>query len=130
MLSPMLQASSERLAHDLTVLARDIGVRLAGTSGERAAADHIIACAREIGADPREEIFPVQSRVVAEEQLEVQIGGEWRRFPCSLFSNTPGTNGEWRTAGIAVLAPTDYQRDDLGHLRGKAVIHLGCHIES
>ena len=54
----------------------------------------------------------------------------WRRFPCSLFSNTPGTNGDWRTAEIAVLAPTDYQRDDLGHLRGKAVIHLGCHIES
>ena len=105
MLSPMLQASSERLAHDLNVLANDIGVRLAGTSGERAAADHIIARAREIGADPREEIFPVQSRVVADEQLEVQIGGEWRRFPCSLFSNTPGTNGEWRTAGSPCSPP-------------------------
>jgi Zn-dependent M28 family amino/carboxypeptidase len=29
-----------------------------------------------------------------------------------------------------VLTPTDYQREHLGHLRGKAVIHLGCHIES
>jgi hypothetical protein len=126
----MLHASPERLARDLNVLANDIGVRLAGTAAERAAADHIIARAREIGADPREEFFPVQSRVVAEEQLEVQIRGDWRRFPCSLFSNTPGTNGEWRTGGIAVLAPADYQRDDLGYLRGKAVIHLGCHIES
>ena len=58
------------------------------------------------------------------------MGGTWRRFPCSLFSNTPGTHGAWRSAEIAVVAPPDYQRDDLEHLRGKAVIHLGCHIES
>jgi hypothetical protein len=51
-------------------------------------------------------------------------------YSCSLFSGTPGTNGDWRTGEIATLTPTDYQRDDLGHLRGKAVIHLGCHIAS
>ena len=39
----ILQASPDRLAQDLTVLARDIGVRLAGTPSERAAADYIIA---------------------------------------------------------------------------------------
>ena len=27
-------------------------------------------------------------------------------------------------------APTEYAREDLSHLRGKAVVHLGCHIES
>src|SRR5262245_11455883 len=86
MLSAMLQASPERLAHDLDVLANDIGVRLAGTAGERAAADYISARAREIGVDTWEETFPVQSRVVAEEQLEVLMGGAWRRFPCSLHS--------------------------------------------
>ncbi len=130
MLPPMLQASPGRLARDLGVLANDIGVRLAGTAGERAAADHLTARAREIGAETWEESFPVQSRVVSEERLEILIGGAWRAFPCSLFSNTPGTDGAWRTAEIAVVAPTDYQRDDLDHLRGKAVIHLGCHIES
>jgi carboxypeptidase Q len=130
MLSPMLQASPGRLARDLDVLANGIGVRLAGTAGERAAADHILACAREIGADTWEETVPVQSRVVLEEDLEVRMGGAWRRFPCSLFSNTPGTGGAWRTGETTVLAPTDYQRDDFEHLRGKAVIHLGCHIES
>jgi hypothetical protein len=36
----MLQASPERHAHDLNVLASDIDVRLAGTAGERAAAVH------------------------------------------------------------------------------------------
>lgn len=130
MLSGMLRASPERLARDLGVLATDIGVRLAGTAGERAAADYIIERAREIGAETGEESFPVQSRVVSEERLEILVDGTWRPFPCSLFSNTPGTDGAWRTAGIAVMAPTDYQRDDLEHLRGKAVIHLGCHIES
>jgi hypothetical protein len=126
----MLQASPARLSFDLQVLAHEIGVRLAGTPGERAAADHVIERAREIGAETREETFPVHARAVSEEQLEVLFDGVWRSFPCSHFSNTPGTMGQWRSAEIEVLAPTDYQRDDLAHLRGKAVIHLGCHIES
>jgi hypothetical protein len=126
----MLHASPDRLARDIEVLARDIGVRLAGTPGEREAADYVIRRARDTGADVWEEPFGIQARIVSEEQLEVLIGGTWRSYPCSLFSNTPGTNGEWRTAELATMAPTDYQRDDLGHLRGRAVIHLGCHIAS
>ncbi len=126
----MLNASPERLAHDLAVLAGDIGIRLAGTAGERAAADHVIARAREIGADVWEETFPVNARVVSGGTARDTGRRPWHRFPCSLFSNTPGTNGEWLSAPVAVHAPVDYQRADLGHLRGKAVIHLGCHIES
>jgi hypothetical protein len=126
----MLHASPDRLARDLEFLARDIGVRLAGTPGERAAAEYVIQRARETGADVSDEPFAMQARVVLEEQLEVLVGGSWRRYPCSLFSSTPGTRGEWWTAGLAVMTPPDYQRDDLGHVRGKAVIHLGCHIAS
>ncbi len=126
----MLDASPDRIARDLHVLAADIGVRLAGTPGERAAADYIMGCARAAGTDVWDESFPVRARVVTEEQLEVRVGDAWHTFPCSLFSSTPGTNGEWRSADIAILTPTDYQRADLGYLRGKAVIHLGCHIES
>jgi aminopeptidase YwaD len=126
----MLHASPDRLARDLAVLACDIGVRLAGTPGEREAADYVIRQARDTGADVWEEPFRVRARVVSEEQLEILIGGSWRSYPCSLFSSTPGTDGEWRTAELATMTPTDYQRDDLGHLRGKAVIHLGCHIAS
>ena len=40
----------------------------------------------------------MQARVVTEEQLEVRVGGSWRAYPCSLFSSTPGTGGEWRSA--------------------------------
>src|SRR4029453_19352696 len=107
MLPRMLQALPDRLTRDLEVLASDIGVRLAGTRGERDAADYVIARAREIGTDTWEESFPVHARVVSEEQLEVRVEGAWRAFPCSLFSNTPGTSGEWQTADIAVVAPTD-----------------------
>ncbi len=126
----MLQASPERIASDLRHLVDDIGIRLAGTAGERAAADFVMACGRDLGAETWDETFPVQQRDVTSEELEVLVDGSWRAFPCSLFSSTPGTDGEWRTAGIVRLVPTDYQRDDLSHLKGKAVIHLGCHIES
>jgi hypothetical protein len=125
-----LQASPARLAEDLTVLARDIGMRLAGTRGERAAAEYIIDRARDIGADVWEESFPMHARVVSEEQLEILLDGSWHPYPCSLFSSTPGTNGTWLTGEIVTMTPTDYQRDDLRHLRGNAVIHLGCHITS
>jgi hypothetical protein len=126
----MLEASPARLARDLGALANDIGVRLAGTPGERAAADYILTAARDVGLEPREETFPVRARVVSEEQLEVRVRGGWRAFPCSLFSNTPGTDGAWRSGPLAAYAPPDYGRGDLRHLRDTAVLHLGCHIES
>lgn len=126
----MLHASPERIAHDLQVLAGDIGVRLAGTAGERAAADHVMAVARELGAAVHEETFPMRARVVGAQELMIRIGDAWHPFPCSLFSSTPGTDGVWQSGDLAVLTPTDYQRDDLSHLRGKAVVHLGTHIES
>ena len=126
----MFHADPQRIARDLQVLAGDIGVRLAGTPGERAAADHVIAEARALGAGVHEEAFPMRARVVGAQELAVRIGDAWHAFPCSLFSSTPGTDGAWQSADLAVLTPTDYQRDDLSHLRGTAVIHLGTHIES
>ncbi len=126
----MLQASPDRIALDLQVLTRDIGVRLAGTPEERAAAAHVLACAHATGATAWDESFPMRARAVTEEQLEVRIGDTWQAYACSLFSSTPGTDGQWRTADLTTLTPTDYQRDDFSFLRGKAVIHMGCHIES
>lgn len=126
----MLHASPERISQDLTHLVEHIGIRLAGTPAEGAAADFVAAGGHDLGATVAIETFPVRQRDVAIEQLEVKIDGAWHPFPCSLFSSTPGTGGEWRSADLVCLLPTDYQRDDLSHLRGKAVVHLGCHIES
>jgi hypothetical protein len=126
----VFQPSPDRIARDLRVLAGDIGVRLAGTRGEREAADYVAAQGRALGAEVAEETFPVNARVVGEEQLEVRLGDTWLPYPCSLFSNTPGTDGQWRTAPLVVHSTVDYGRPSLDHLRGAAVIHLGCHIES
>jgi hypothetical protein len=48
-----------------------------------------------------------------------------------LLSNAHGTDGQTREAPIAFFASaTDYQRQDLSMLSGKAVVHLGSHIET
>ncbi len=125
------QASARRLGADLRVLAGDIGVRLAGSEGEQAAARYLTEQLAQTGARVHEERFPMRERRVESEELEVQLGGSWQRFPGSLFSNTPGTGGQWREAPLVFFeAPAEYNRADLSHLKGKAVVHLGCHIES
>jgi hypothetical protein len=124
-------ASAARLEKDLRVLAQDIGVRLAGSPGEQAAAHYVSQRLAETGAQVREERFLMRERRVESEELEIQLGGGWQRFPGSLFSNTPGTDGQWLEAPLEFFeAPAEYQRGTLAHLRGKAVVHLGCHIES
>jgi aminopeptidase YwaD len=115
----------------LQVLTHDIGVRLAGSRGEQQAAEYIASTFERCGAAVTIERFPVRERAVASESLELQIGGAWRGVSCSLLSNTPGTGGALLEAPIAVIdAPTGYQRDDLSYLTGKAVVHLGTHIET
>ncbi len=121
----------QALETHLRKLTVDIGIRLAGSRGERQAAEYLLEGFNGLGVQAAAESFPVWERAVEEQELEVEIGGEWRTFPCSLFSSTPGTEGEALQAPIRLFeAATEYQREDLSHLRGKAVIHLGCHIES
>jgi hypothetical protein len=86
---------------------------------------------RSAGAAVTTESFPVRARVVTSERLELFVGGGWRVFPASLFSNTPGTGGRPVEAPLVFFeSPAEYRNPDLSHLRGKAVVHLGCHIES
>jgi carboxypeptidase Q len=126
----MIEMASDQVRCDLEVLTRDIGVRLAGSPGEHEAAAYVAAECRRAGALVSIEEFAVRERAVIAETLDVRIGGEWRRFPCSLLSNTPGTEGRAVEAPMALIdAATGYQRGDLGFLTGKAVVHLGSHIE-
>lgn len=119
------------LRHHLQHLCNDIGVRLAGTQGEADAASYCRDVFQAAGATVSEQSFPVMSRVVSREELAVRIGDGWESFPCSLFSNVPGTDGSPVEAPLVFFAgATEYARPDLSHLRGKAVVHLGCHIES
>ncbi len=119
----------ENLVRHLTVLTNDIGVRLAGSPGERAAADYIQQACRAHGAQAAVEDVPVWERRVESETLEILIGDQWRSFPCSLFGGAPSTGGQPLTAPLVFFdSQTGYQRSDLSHCTGKAVVHLGCHI--
>lgn len=121
-----------RLKRHLTYLVNDIGVRLAGTPSEAAAAKWLRDEFARGGAVVTEETFPVQARVVREQQLEVFHDGAWHAAACSLFANAPGTNGDWVEAPLVFFeGATGYQRGDLPELmRGRIVMHFGCHIES
>jgi hypothetical protein len=121
---------ADEIERHLSVLTRDIGVRLAGSVGEQQAAAYIGAQWERDGLDVRHEPFAVGERAVTEERLEVCLQGRWRVFPCSLLSNAPGTGGAVIEAPLASIdVETGYQRPDLSYLTGKAVVHLGSHIE-
>ena len=131
-LKPRPSIEPDRLEAVMRELADGVGVRLAGTAGEEEAIRRIVRRFRDAGAPTVEvESFPVRARVVEYERLWIRMGGRWRAFPCSLFSNTPGTGGRPIEAPLLFFeSPGEYRRPDLTHLRGKAVVHVGCHIES
>ena len=121
-----------RLMRHLRHLTETIGVRLTGTPGEAAAAEYLVQEFTAAGVKVHLEAFPVAARDVREEQLQVFYDGAWHDAGCSAFVNTPGTDGAWREAPLVFFeGPTGYQQADLGaELRGRMVVHLGCHIES
>ena len=124
------KASTSNILADLRTLTETIGARLAGSPQEKEAVDFL--CERFAKWRPSHvEGFPTGVRDVTSQNLEIEIGGQWQSFPASLFSSVPGTDGKTLEAPIVFFAgPVDYQRQDFSWLRGKAVVHLSCHIES
>ena len=122
---------AENIERHIKTLTGDIGVRLAGSTGEREAAGYIAAQMKSFGADVRIEEFDVRRRAVEQEELDVYAGGRWQAFPCSLLGNACGTDGTTVEAPLVFfVSRTDYPRKDLSFLSGKAVVHLGSHIET
>ena len=114
----------------IKTLSEEIGVRLAGSLGEKRAEEYIATELTQYGAEVQIERFPIQERAVEKETLHVELNGKWYSFPCSLLGNAKGTNGESIEAPVVFFSSqTDYQRKDLSYLSGKAVVHLGSHIE-
>lgn len=131
-LTAMSPIDPARFTAHLRHLTETIGVRLAGQPGEKLAGDYLARQFAAVGARVSVEAFPVQSRAVTEQQLQVFHDGTWHDAGCSLFSNTPGTDGAWREAPLEFFdAQTGYQQEDLPRILGsKVVLHLGTHIES
>ncbi len=115
----------------LRALTEDIGIRLAGSTGERKAGGYIAEQFERLGTRVSIEEFPVRERYVERFDLRIRLGKKWVRFPGSLVSSTPGTDGRPVTAPLVFFeTPAESRRKDLSHLTGKAVVHLGVHIES
>lgn len=125
-------ASAVRLEKHLRKITVEIGVRLAGSDAERASAEYLVSEASSIpGVRVTCEEFPVWERAVHLESLEVEINGVWTQFDCSLFGAAPSTDGKTLEAPLVFFdTATGYLRDDISFLRDKAVVHLGCHIET
>jgi len=85
--------STERLTADWRVLCTDIGVRLAGTDAEAAAAAYIRDEFKRAGLEnPRFEEFPCRSLRHSECEVAVQAAdGGWRTVPSRALTGAPGT---------------------------------------
>lgn len=124
-------SSPDLIRRHIAFLTETIGVRLAGSNNERAAADHIRQTFQKEGANVVVEEFPIWEKAVEKERLEIRVEGRWKSFGCSLFGGAPGTNGKIIEAPLCFFeSAVEYQRKDLSHLKGKAVVHLGCHVEN
>ena len=120
----------DNVERHIKTLSEEIGVRLAGSLGEKRAEEYIAAELTHYGAEVQIERFPIQERAVERETLQIKLNGKWESFSCSLLGNALGTKGETKEAPVVFFSSqTDYQRKDLSYLSGKAVVHLGSHIE-
>ncbi|MBO5668519.1 MAG: M20/M25/M40 family metallo-hydrolase [Lentisphaeria bacterium] len=121
--------SAAKLQEHVQYLCNTIGVRLAGSVGECRAAEYVRDRAKEFVSDVVIEKFPVLERAITSEVLEVEIDGQWQQFPASLFGSAPSTGGKTLSGELVWFdSQGGYRRKDLSYLRGKAVVHLGCHI--
>ena len=121
---------AENVEAHLRVLTEDIGVRLAGSEGERRVVDYIAGQLRSFGGDVKVESFAMNERAVTGQTLELCINGQWQSFPCSLLSNTCGTEGKTVEAPVVFFEPNDFLREDLSCFSGKAVVFFSCFFES
>jgi hypothetical protein len=120
----------ENVEKHLRVLTEEIGVRLAGSAGERCAAEYIAQHLGSFCDTVQVDEFDVNERVVDKQLLEVCVDGHWQRFPCSPLSSTCGTDGKTIEAPLVFFSPqNDYLRDDLSYLCGKAVVSLNSFFD-
>lgn len=123
--------SASNLSRDVAYLTETIGIRLAGSSEELQAAEYLQSRFLEYVPKCTIEAFDTTCRQVEQEELSVFQNGQWRRIPAMLFNGAPSTNGETVEAELIYFdSHTDYQREDLSYLKGKAVVHWGLRFGS
>lgn len=111
-----------------TVLCQRIGDRRAGSPGEQAAAEYLLAQFKAAGLTPvHAESFPCVCVAHAEAQIAVRIGGEWRPLPGRVLAGSPPTPDGRQVQGelVWVEMPEQAKRKFLPDLRGKIVVLIG-----
>ena len=127
----MLAPSTGNLEKVIRHLSETIGPRLAGSVKEREAALYMQENFRALGLDCRLENFPVLERRVESEKLELFIDGAWKSYGCSLYGGAPSTDGKTVEGEVVFFdSHTDFQREDLSYLSGKAVLYYGVNFPS
>ncbi len=115
--------SGENILNDVAYLTREIGVRLSGSAQEKEAAMYLRGRFLEYVPQCQIEEFPTVCSDV-ETVLTLRVGDRWEPLPALRFNLTAVED--------CLEAPivfwdnhTDYQRQDLSALTGKAVLHYG-----
>ena len=113
----------ENILKDVAYLTRQIGVRLSGSMQEKAAAEYLQQRFLEYVPECEIETFPTVCSDV-ELTLQLHTADGWCDLPATRLNLTKVIPS--LEAPIVVWDDhTDYQREDLSHLTGKAVLHWG-----
>lgn len=113
----------ENILKDVAYLTRQIGVRLAGSRQEKAAAEYLQQRFLEYIPECEIETFPAVCSDV-EISLHLLAGDSWVSIPALRFNLTP-VESSLEAPVVFWNKHTDYQRQDLSCLSGKAVLHWG-----
>ena len=115
--------SSENILRDVAYLTETIGVRLSGSAQEREAAEYLRQRLGEYVLQTEIESFPTVCSDV-DVTLRLRVGDSWEPLPALRFNLTP-VEPLLEAPVIFWDSHTDYQREDLSCLTGKAVLHFG-----
>lgn len=115
--------SGENILKDVAYLTQIIGVRLAGSSQEKEAAKYLQKRFLEYVPECEIETFPMVCSDI-DVDLQLRCGDVWLPLPALRLNQSPAE--EYLEAPLVVWDNhTDYQRQDLSCLTGKAVLHIG-----
>ena len=122
-----------RIVSDWKVLCEDIGERLAGTNGERRAADFVADGLADAGCDAvYVETFPCRSRRGSSVAVQVRDGRRWRDVECEIVTGSSSTVGgrvvEGELFWLEMPEQADLLRKDA--LRDKILVMFGPMPES
>lgn len=114
---------AENILKDVAYLSQTIGVRLSGSSQEKSAAEYLQKRFLEYAPECVIETFPTVCSDV-DVTVQMRIGDTWHDLPALRFNLTP-VEAFLEAHVVYWDTHTDYQRQDLSALTGKAVLHWG-----